>query len=278
MSDYGLYADVGSVRLHYRTVGQGPVSILFLHGFASSFTTWHDIAGLFPADLFTPILLDMKGFGGSGKPRDGAYSIEDQAALVRDFIAARGLRSLVIVGHSLGGAVALRLCIDTDGGADSFLIEKLVLIDSASYPQRLPRFFRKLKSPIGALFLRFMPLRMLVKGVMERVFFDPSRITPQRCERYKRYFRGKGVAYALRATVKAVNPDAYIGIEDVYRQLALPVLIIWGVNDRNVRVELGRRLHRDIPGSRLEILERCGHNPHEERPVETVNAILSFLE
>lgn len=278
MNDGGLYAAVGAVRLHYRTVGQGPLPILFLHGFASSSTTWSDIVDLFPGDRYTLILLDMKGFGGSDKPRDGAYSIEDQAGLVRAFIVAIGLRSLAIVGHSLGGAVALRVCIDGNVAADSFTVEKLVLIDSAAYPQRLPRFFRKLKSPLGPLFLRLMPVRMLVNGVLERVFFDPSRINAERYARYKRYFRGKGVAHALRATVQAVDPDAYIGIEDVYRQLALPVLIVWGENDRNVRVELGRRLHRDISGSRLEVLVQCGHNPHEERPAQTVNAILSFLK
>ncbi len=274
----GLYADVGSVRLNYRTVGQGPVSILFLHGFASSATTWHDIVGLFPADRYTLILLDMKGFGKSDKPRDGAYSIEDHAGLVRAFIGVLGLRSLVIAGHSLGGAVALRVCIDAKDNTDSFSVESLVLIDPAAYPQRLPRFFRKLKSPPGLLFLRLIPVRMLVQGVLERVFFDSSRITPERFERYKRYFRGKGIAHALRATVKAVDPDAYIGIEELYRQLDLPVLIVWGAEDRNVRVELGRRLNRDIPGSRLKILDRCGHNPHEERPEETAGAVLSFLD
>ena len=173
-------------------------------------------------------LLDLKGFGLSSKPKDGAYSIEDQAEIVRAFILAQGFRSLVLVGHSLGGAIALRVSIDAEKGDDPFIVEKLVLIDSAAYPQRLPRFFRKLKSPLGPLFLRLMPVRMLVQGVLERVFFDKNVITPDMFERYKGYFRGKGVAQALRATVKAINPEAYVHIEESYRCLKLPVLLVWG--------------------------------------------------
>lgn len=277
MTEESFFPYAGNISIHYHIVGHGSLPILFLHGFASSSTTWQDLIALFPAVEYTLYLLDLKGFGRSSKPKDGAYSIEDQAEIVRTFILAQGFRSLVLVGHSLGGAVALRVSIEAGRGGDPFTIEKLVLIDSAAYPQRLPRFFRKLKSPFGPLFLRLIPVRMLVQGVLERVFFDKTVITADMFERYKSYFRGKGIAHALRATVKAVNPDAYVHIEESYRRLALPVLIIWGDEDRNVRLSLGQRLHRDIPGSRLKVLEKCGHNPHEERPEETRAAILSFL-
>jgi pimeloyl-ACP methyl ester carboxylesterase len=277
MPEGEFFSYAGKVSIYYRTVGHEPLPVLFLHGFASSSTTWQDLAGLFPTDDFTLILLDLKGFGHSSKPKDGAYSIEDQAEIIRAFILERGFASLVLVGHSLGGAAALRVCIEADKRNGPFTIEKLVLIDSAAYPQRLPRFFRRLKSPLGPLFLWLMPVRMLVQGVMERVFFDNTVITPERFELYTRYFRGKGIAYALRATVLAVDPEAYVHVEESYRRLMLPVLLIWGAEDRNVRLSLGQRLHADISGSRLEILEKCGHNPHEERPEETFSPILSFL-
>ncbi len=277
MSEGSYFIYDGKVPIHYRTLGHGPLPILFLHGFASSSTTWQDITGYFPADEFTLFLLDLKGFGLSAKPKDGAYSIEDQADMVRAFIFHRGLDSLILVGHSLGGAVALRLCLDAAEGSESSVIEKLVLVDSAAYPQRLPRFFRRLRSPLGPLFLLLMPVRMIVQGALERVFFDKAAITPERFDRYATYFRGKGKAYALRATVKAVDPEAYADIAESYRLLALPVLIVWGAEDRNVRFNLAQRLHGDIPGSRLKVLEKCGHNPHEERPGETSSAMLDFL-
>lgn len=272
-----IFSYAGTISIHYRTVGQGPLPILFLHGFASSSTTWQELAGLFPGEEYTLFLLDLKGFGLSAKPKDGAYAIEDQAELVKAFILDRGFRSLVLVGHSLGGAVALRVCIDAAKDGGNYRVAKLILIDSAAYPQRLPRFFRKLRSPLGPLFLRLMPVRMLVQGVLERVFFDKAAITAEKFERYTSYFRGKGIAYALRATVKAVEPEAYAQIEESYRRLKLPVLIIWGAEDRNVRLSLGQRLQGDLSGSRLRVLEKCGHNPHEERPEETYSEISAFL-
>jgi pimeloyl-ACP methyl ester carboxylesterase len=277
MSEGSYFSYNGKLPIHYRTLGHGPLSILFLHGFASSSTTWQDISGFFPADEFSLFLLDLKGFGLSAKPKDGAYSIEDQADMVRAFIRHRGFDSLALVGHSLGGAVALRLCIDAADGLESTAIKKLVLVDSAAYPQRLPRFFRRLRSPLGPLFLQLIPVRIIIQGVFERVFFDKAAITAERFERYTRYFRGKGKAYALRETVKAVDPEAYADIAKSYRRLALPVLIVWGAEDRNVRFSLGQRLHGDIPHSRLKVLEKCGHNPHEERPGETSAAMLDFL-
>jgi pimeloyl-ACP methyl ester carboxylesterase len=277
MSSGNIFSYAGTNTLHYRTVGQGPLPILFLHGFASSSTTWQELAGLFPGEEYTLFLLDLKGFGLSAKPKDGAYSIEDQAELVKAFIHDRGFRSLVLVGHSLGGAVALRVCIDVAKDGGSYRVAKLILIDTAAYPQRLPRFFRKLRSPLGPLFLRLMPVRVLVQGVLERVFFDKAAITADKLERYTSYFRGKGIAYALRATVKAIEPEAYVEIEESYRRLKLPVLIIWGAEDRNVRLSFGQRLQGDLTGSRLRVLEKCGHNPHEECPEETYSEMISFL-
>lgn len=273
-----LFTYTDTVIIHYRTVGNGPLPILFLHGFASSSTTWLDLAEYFSAEEYTLFLLDLKGFGRSSKPKDRAYSIEDQAEIVRAFICDKRLRSLVLIGHSLGGAVALRLCIDAERRAGEFCVGKLVLIDAAAYPQRLPKFFRKLKSPLGSLFIRLMPVQVLVRGSLDRVFFNKSAITPERIERYCKYFRGRGIVYALRATVKAVNPEAYAHIEEFYRCLKLPVLIIWGREDRNIRLSLGQRLHEDLSGSCLKILEQCGHNPHEERPGETFAEISSFLQ
>ncbi len=277
MSQGFYFSYGGKVSIHYRTVGHGPLPILFLHGFASSAATWLDMEGLFPAEEYTLFLLDLKGFGLSDKPRERTYSIEDQVKIVCAFIMEKRFNSLILVGHSLGGAIALRLCIDEKRRSESFCVSKLILIDAAAYPQRLPGFFRKLKSPLGPLYLRLIPVRTLVNGVLERVFFDTSSITPERFERYKSYFRGKGVAHALRATVKAVDPEAYKNIEYSYRHLKLPALIIWGKEDRNVRLSVGQRLHADLCGSRLKVLERCGHNPHEERPAETADEILAFL-
>lgn len=268
----------GGISIHYRVGGDGPVPLLFLHGFAASHTTWHDIVPLFPADRFRIYLIDMKGFGLSAKPRDGVYSIEDQAVMVRAFIREQAFSSVILIGHSLGGGVALRACMQMRSESDPCRVAKLVLIDCAAYPQRLPKFFRRLKMPIlGPLFIRLIPVHLMVRKTLSQIFFDASAVTPERFERYERYFRGKGIPYAMRATVKSIDPDAYLNIGERYRDMKVPTLIIWGEEDRIVKLKHGLRLHEDLTNSLLKILKKCGHNPHEERPAETFAAMEEFL-
>ncbi len=184
----------GSIPIHYKAIGDGPMQIVFLHGFASAHDTWLDMAAHFPPDRFTLYLPDLKGFGLSSKPRDGAYTVKDQAAVVRHFMRELGLRSTILIGHSLGGSVALRLCLDEQADGEHRSVRKIVLIDCAAYPQKLPRFFRRLRTPIlGPLLLRLIPVRRIVAMTIEKVFYDPASVTPARLERYSRYFRGRGI-------------------------------------------------------------------------------------
>lgn len=274
----GFFRYQGRIPIHFLTGGHGPKRIIFLHGFASAHDTWLQLAGLFPAERYTLYLVDLKGFGLSAKPRDGAYAVRDQAHMVASFIRDQGLHSVILAGHSLGGAVALRVCLEMQDGAADFSVEKLILIDCAAYPQRIPKFFRRLRTPLlGPLFLRLMPARILVRQMMEKVFFERGAMTPERFERYRGYLKGRGMPYVLRATVKGLNPDEYTHIGDSYRALTLPVLIIWGEEDRVIRVKNAYRLHGDLPGSKLKIIGKCGHNPHEERPLETFGHIAAFL-
>ncbi|WP_052263298.1 alpha/beta fold hydrolase [Geobacter pickeringii] len=264
--------------IRYRLHGTGPQPVLFVHGFAAALTTWDDIVPLFPPHRFTLYLMDLKGFGFSSKPRRGSYAPEEQAAVLLSFMEAVAVDGAVLVGHSLGGGIALLALLRAMTEGRARLVSRLILLDCAAYPQRLPRFMRWLKIPlIGRLGMALLPLRTLVLASLRAVFHDERAITPERIRRYEGCFGRSGMARVLIRTVQELDRDGYQGVVARFREIAVPTLIIWGSEDRIIRLANGKRLQREIPGARLAIIPECGHNPHEERPRETYGAIADFL-
>ncbi len=269
--------DIEGVTLAYQVEGTGPVPAVFLHGYAASLATWHDLRRLIPADRYTVYLLDLKGFGFSDKPNDSRYSPADQATLVAGFLRALGLTGVVLAGHSLGGGIALLTAIrlrEDDRGR----IDRLVLIDAAAFRHPAPPFMRLLTRPLaGTLLLTLVPTRTMVRHVLAACFHDRAGITPERIERYARGFSRQGLCHAFVESVRRIIPPDYERLVASYGSIGVPTCIVWGRNDRITPLALGERLQREIPGAGLTVIDDCGHNPQEERPVETWNAIERFL-
>jgi pimeloyl-ACP methyl ester carboxylesterase len=184
----------------------------------------------------------------------------------------------VLVGHSLGGGIALLACINARASGMDGMIGRLVLIDCAAYQQELPQVMRMLRFPLlGWGILHLLPLRFMVRFTLKRLMRDPRSITPERIERYVACFGGKGTAAVFIATCRQLHPEAYAGLAGQYAALDLPTLIIWGEEDPLISVDNGRRLQAAIPASRLVIIPGCGHIPQEERPDETAAAMRDFL-
>lgn len=265
--------------IRYQVRGAGPEPLVFVHGFAAALTTWDDIAPLFPPERFTLYLLDLKGFGFSSKPRRGSYAPEEQAAVLLSFIEAMGIERATLAGHSLGGGIAMLALLRAMDEGRELLVSRLILIAAAAYHQRLPRFMRWLKMPvIGRLGMALVPLRTIVLASLRAVFHDRHAITPERIKRYETCFGRHGMPRVLIRTVRAIARDSYRHASARFGEIRVPTLIIWGSEDRVVRVEFGHRLEREIPGARLAVIGECGHNPHEERPRETFELIMEFME
>lgn len=267
------------VVINYELRGDGPTPVVFLHGFAAGLITWEDIRPLFPVASFRLYLLDLKGFGFSSKPRDSRYTPEDQANVVISFMKAQKLHHVVLIGHSLGGGIALLAIRQGEAEGARELIDRLILIDCAAYPQQLPRMLRWLRIPVlGKAILHFLPVRVMVFYTLIHIFHDRKGVTPERIARYVTCFGREGIDHVFIETCRSLIPDRYRTMPDFYRTIAIPTLIIWGGEDRIISSLNGKRLQSDIPGSRLAIIADCGHNPHEERPAETFAAIAEFLE
>lgn len=269
----------GDVVISYEVEGSGPTPVVFLHGFAAALTTWDDIRKFFPRDRFCLYFLDLKGSGRSSRPRDGRYAIEDHAAVIIALLEELRLSRTILVGHSLGGGIALLAALQAQSGKEKELIGRLVLVDAAAYPQPLPPIMSLLRTPLlGAAILHLLPVRFMVRFTLEKIFRNRAAITAERVERYVPSFAGKGAAYVYIQTVRQLDPYRYVGLAAAYPTLSLPLLIIWGREDPLIPLAAGIRLQREIPGARLAVIPNCGHVPQEERPAETWHAIADFLD
>jgi pimeloyl-ACP methyl ester carboxylesterase len=268
--------DYHGVRINYYEAGQGP-PIILLHGFGASAYSWRFLGPALAADhrVFT---LDLKGYGLSAKPEDGKYAISDQADMVAEFIRTRDLRDLVVIGHSMGGGVTLmtyfKVAEDNPGR-----IKRLVLIDSAGYPQKMPWFIWLAKAPLlGSVGGMLVSPRFAAAQVLRKCYYSKDKITDKQIDTYAYYGSLPGAREAVVATAQQIVPEDIEAVITRYQTIKVPVLIIWGADDEVVSVDVGRKFKRDIPDSQLVILPQCGHIPQEEEPGVTTRTVAAFLK
>ena len=268
--------DYQGLKINYYEAGQGSPLIL-LHGFGASAYTWRLLGPALAADhrVFT---LDLKGHGLSDKPRDGKYAVSDQADLVTAFIRDRKLKDLVLIGNSMGGAVALLTYFELRAETP-VPIKALVLIDSAGYPQKMPWFIRLARIPLlSSLGSKLLSPRFVTGMVLRKCYYNHDKITDEMIDAYAYYGSLPGAAAAVRQTALQIIPPDMEAMIARYKKIRVPTLIIWGQEDQVVPLEGGRNFKRDIPDAELAILPRCGHIPQEEEPLETRRLIQDFLK
>lgn len=263
------------INLHFETHGSGS-PILMLHGFGASLYTWRYLVPAFTTSNKL-ILVDLKGFGKSPKPKDKFYRIQDQADLIYQFIVQQDLRGFTLIGHSMGGGVALLVSLML-AKEKSDRLSRLVLIDSAGYRQKLPAFIAILRIPIIGPLSSLLPNTIKARIGLKTSYFDDTKITRDQVAAYAEPLSSDGGSYALFRTAEMLIPADIDQISSQYNQITVPTLIVWGRNDEVVPLEIGNRLHEAIANSELTIIDRCGHIPHEEKPAETIEVVRSFLQ
>jgi pimeloyl-ACP methyl ester carboxylesterase len=263
------------LELHYETYGQGN-PIIFLHGLGGTLYTWRHLVGPL-APHYQLILFDLKGAGRSPKPYDDKYSMFDQAELIYRFILQNNLHKVTLVGHSFGGGVALLLALKFTQREPSRL-SRLILIDTIAYPQKLPGIIRMLRMPVlGWLGLHLIPDKTKVREMMESLYYDDSKINWEDVEAYAAPLASPGAKQALQQTARQIIPDHIDKIIGMYPQIELPTLIIWGREDKIIPLENGIRLHQALRNSQLIVIERCGHDPPDEKADAVIEITQKFL-
>jgi pimeloyl-ACP methyl ester carboxylesterase len=264
------------VSLYYEERGEGD-PILLLHGLGESTFTWHDILPAL-SEKHRVIALDLKGFGRSEKPDDGAYSADDQAALVARFIIEKGLEGVTLIGHSFGGAVALRTAL-ADGIQGTKRVRRIAVISSPGLPGSTARHLDLVKTPVVPDTLASaLPAEALARLLLFEAMGRNRDVRQEDIEGYAAPYRDPAAMKPFFATARAiVTEEGKEAIAKRYKSLKLPVLAVWCRKDPIVPLRAGRRLVSTLPNARLVVLEGCHHLPQHEQPKKLLKVLGTFL-
>jgi pimeloyl-ACP methyl ester carboxylesterase len=276
-----MMLDANTIRIHGRDVayvsgGEGPV-LLLIHGIGGDWQTWEPVLEAL-ADHHHVVAVDLPGHGGSAKGA-GDYSLGGLANVLRDLMAALDLERATLVGHSLGGGVAMQFAYQYPERC-----ERLVLVSSGGLGPDVGLILRAATLPGSELFLQLTaPAARSVLDVAGKVGgflrVDPA---PEAT------FYGRAFTALAEPETRAAFLGTLRGVVGTRGQLVdardrlylaetMPTLIVWGERDAVIPVAHGREAHEAIPNSRLEVFDEAGHVPQLDEPERFVEAVEDFM-
>lgn len=272
------FIEVDGLEVHVQQVGRGGLPLVLLHGFGASTFSWREVLAPLSADRLV-VAFDRPGFGLTERPIPpfpGGVSPYTQAAqvdLLLGLMDVLGIERAVLVGNSVGGTISILTALEHPDR-----VAALVLVDPGVYAEggapAWVRLFLSLPQArrIGPLFVR--NIRDWGLDLMYTAWHDPSKVTPEIVDGYTRPLLAENWDRALwELTLASRDSDltARLG------ELAMPVLVVTGDDDRIVPTADSVRVAGEIADAQLVILPACGHVPQEECPNAFLEAVESFL-
>jgi pimeloyl-ACP methyl ester carboxylesterase len=274
--------ELRTARLHGRLVtyaeaGTGPV-LLLVHGIGGSYENWREVIEPL-ARRYTVVAPDLPGHGASA-PGHGDYSIGGLADGLRDLLLTLGHERATLVGHSLGGGIAMQLAYQFPE-----LAERLVLVSSGGLGPEVSLVLRAAALPGSELWIAATARSARWAGAtigrgLAAVGLRPSPDVAEVARGYASMVDPDRRA-AFLATVRSVinvGGQRIDAIDRLYLAAGIPVLIVWGARDPIIPVSHAERAHAAIAGSRLEIFDGVGHLPQLEAPTRFMTVLERFLE
>jgi pimeloyl-ACP methyl ester carboxylesterase len=272
---------VETIAVHGRSVsyveaGKGPV-LLLIHGIAGYGENWREVVEPL-ARHHTVIVPDLPGHGAS-EAGSGDYSIGALASGLRDLLLALGHERATLVGHSLGGGVAMQLAYQYPE-----MIERLALVSSGGLGPEVSPVLRAAALPGADLFISLTAgtggrVGAALGRGLAAIGLQPSADVAEIARGYASLedpARRAAFLDTLKAVVGTGGQRVAAG-DRLYLAEAVPVLIVWGARDSIIPVRHGEDAHRAIPGSRLEVFEDVGHMPQLEAPGRFIAVLERFL-
>ncbi|WP_328305908.1 alpha/beta fold hydrolase [Actinomycetospora sp. NBC_00405] len=263
---------VDGVRLAYRDRGEGE-PVVFVHGTPSWSHEWRHVVPAVEAAGHRVVTYDLLGFGDSERPLDRDTSVAAQTDLLVGLLDELGLERPSLITHDIGGAVGQRIAVLHPQRA-----RRLMLIDTVSYDSwpsetwreiirtRLESYAAMSAADFEEMLTR--QLRMTVAGSMGdadlRAYLAPHRTPLGRTSFFEHQVRHYDSRYTEELT-------------DRLGDIAVPVRVVWGAQDRWQPVGYAERLAADIPGAELVVVPHAGHFLMEDEPERVTREVLDFL-
>lgn len=271
------FHNIHGYRRAYRIAGQGPAVVL-IHGIGDNSTTWQDVIAHL-ASSHTVIAPDLLGHGRSDKPR-ADYSVPAYANGMRDLLAVLGIDEVTVVGHSLGGGVAMQFAYQFP-----HLVQRMVLVSTGGVTREVNPALRFASLPVAQELLGLLQLPGLlpairaVGNVLERVGNDLGHETPD-LMRVLAALPEAGARSAFLRTLHAVvdwRGQVVTMLDRSYLTQGMPVQLIWGERDPVIPVTHARLAQAAMPGSRLEVFTGAGHFPHHDDLPRFLSVVEDFI-
>jgi pimeloyl-ACP methyl ester carboxylesterase len=268
---------VHGYRRAFRIAGEGP-PLLLIHGIGDSSRAWEQVIPLLAREHLV-IAPDLLGHGASDKPR-ADYSVAAYANGMRDLLAVLGVDKVTVVGHSLGGGVAMQFAYQYPEKT-----ERLVLVSSGGAGHRVSPVLRAITLPgahAGLSALRLPLTRLAVNaavGLLRQMntaagldAVDLRRVV----EALPDYTARSAFVRTLRSVVDW-RGQVVTMLDRSYLAVGMPTMLMWGERDSVLPVDHARRAHAAMPGSRLEIFPEEGHFPFRTDPARFVGLLEDFI-
>ncbi|MET0286314.1 MAG: alpha/beta hydrolase [Polyangiales bacterium] len=266
------YIEIDGTKMHYTVEGKGP-PVLLLHGVLASLHTWDAWVPLLK-EAFTVVRVDIPGFGLSEAfDDDDKYTPEYAVEFVEKARKKLGFEKFHIVGNSLGGFIAWYYATKFPERVD-----KLILIDPASYPQDLPFIIGLAANRLFGAAAQLTSPRFIVKRNLRKVYGNPDAVTDETIDRYHNLLLRDGHRHAMVQYCRVL--EKYADTEELVQhipEIKSRTLLMWGEKDRWVPPELVERWRHDLPDIEVRMYPEGGHIPMEEIGEETARDAYGFL-
>ncbi len=267
------FIDIDGVPVHYIIEGNtaDTTPIVLIHGTSASLHTWDTLSSLLK-NTKKIIRFDLPAFGLTGSSRLNQYTFNYYSNFIDSLLFKLNITKCIIAGNSLGGSIAWNYAL-----ASPNKVDKLILLDASGYPKKDEKGslgFKLAAIPVLNQVLKHVSPKSLVRKSLEDAFYNKTLVNEAMVEQYHNMLLREGNRAAILELFQhPMKPDA-----TRIKNITQPTLIIWGKEDQLISYQNASLFKQDIRNSRMLVLDKVGHIPMEEAPVEVANAILKFIK